>query len=128
MRRLFKSKHLIMIALLSCFMNLSISSFATNPSTGGVKQDSLTNDSVLIAYSDLRKVNAKLIELEYEQEINANLRHIIVNDSVAILSLNNRIRNMANDNKLKVQRIKRQRNVLGGVSIASFILLVISIL
>ena len=109
-------------------MNLSISSFATNLSTGGVKQDSLTNDSVLIAYSDLRKVNAKLIELEYEQEINANLRHIVANDSVAIVSLNNRIRNMANDNKLKVQRIKRQRNVLGGISIASFILLVISIL
>ena len=109
-------------------MNLSTSSFASILSTGGVKQDSITNDSVLIAYSDLRKVNAKLIELEYEKEINVNLRHIVANDSVAIVALNNRIRNMANDNKLKVQRVKRQRNILGGVSVASFILLIISIL
>ena len=117
-----------MIALLSCFMNLSTSSFASILSMGGVKQDSITNDSVLIAYSDLHKVNAKLIELEYEKEINVNLRHIVINDSVAIVSLNNRIRNMANDNKLKVQRVKRQRNILGGVSVASFMLLIISIL
>ena len=51
-----------MIALLSCFMNLSISSFATNLSTGGVKQDSLTNDSVLIAYSDLMLAEVKKTE------------------------------------------------------------------
>lgn len=117
-----------MIVVLSCFMNLSISSFATNSSTGGFKQDSLITDSVLISYNDLRNVNAKLIELEYEKEINANLRYIVTNDSVAIVGLNNRIRNMANDNKLKVQRVKRQRNILGGVSIVSFVLLIISIL
>ena len=59
-----------MIALVSCSINLSASDSDTIPSTGGVKQDSLCRDSISISYCDLRKVNAKLIELEYEKSYN----------------------------------------------------------
>lgn len=52
-----------------------------NPSTGVLVQSS---DSVLIAYDDLRIVNSKLIELEYQKEINYKLNTIIKNDSIVI--------------------------------------------
>ena len=61
-------------------MNSLANDCDTIPSTGG-------QDSVLIAYDDLRKVNGKLIELEYEKEINNNLRNIVHNDSIAIDNL-----------------------------------------
>ena len=115
-----------MIVLLSCSTNLLISSFAANSSTGGLKQDSLANDSVLIAYSDLRKVNAKLIELEYEKEINRNLKTIIYNDSIAIDGLKLRIYNNERDYRRRVENVKRERNIAGGIGIGAIILLIIS--
>lgn len=117
-----------MIALLSYSTNLLASDDATNSSTGGFKQDSLTTDSVLIAYSDLRKVNSKLIELEYEKEINFNLRQVISNDSIAIDALRSEIYNMDVYYKRQTQQIKKQRNVAGGIGISAIILLIISIL
>lgn len=44
----------------------------------------LAKDSVLIAYDDLRKVNAKLIELKYTKEINDSLKSIVTNQDVII--------------------------------------------
>lgn len=117
-----------MIALLSYFMNLSISSFATNLSTGGVKQDSLTHDSILISYDDLRKANSKLIELEYEKSINRHLKVILTNDSIAISGLRDRIYNMDRDCRNTVERYKRQRNIAEGIGIGAIILLIISLL
>ena len=64
-----------MIVLLSCSINSSSKSLTS--STGRIEQDSVT-----IAISDIRKANAKLIELSYEKDINKNLRQIIVHDSV----------------------------------------------
>lgn len=80
MQKLLKFKLLIMIALLSystswCQSNVLLSS------TGGF---TVKSDSVLIAYNDLRKVNAKLVELKYEKEINDSLRSIISNDEIVI--------------------------------------------
>lgn len=49
-----------MIVLLSCSIN-SLSKSSTS-STGRIEQDSVT-----IAISDIRKANAKLIELSYEK-------------------------------------------------------------
>ena len=112
-----------MTVLLSYSMNLSANSLDTIPSTGGVKQD-----SILIAYSDLRKVNAKLIELEYEKEINEHLRTIIDNDSIAIDGLRSRISRLDNDYRRDIQKVKRERNTLFGVSIGSILLLVLSLL
>lgn len=82
-----------MIALLGYSTNL----YASNPtdslnlSTGEIVTP---EDSVLISYNDLRIVNSKLIQLDYEQQINANLRSIIKNDSIIIKDyqvLNDRI-------------------------------------
>ena len=112
-----------MIVLLSCSTNLLISSVAANSSTGGLPEDSLT-----ISYDDLRKVNSKLIELEYEKDINKHLSSIIYNDSIAIHGLRNRIQTIETDCEKRVKNVKRERNVAGGIGIGAIILLIISIL
>ena len=105
-----------MIALLVYSTNL----YASNPtdylnlSTGELV---IPEDSVLISYNDLRIVNSKLIQLDYEQQINANLRTIIKNDSIIIKDyqvLNDRI----NKNRKKAVR---QRNIAIGSGVLFFI-------
>lgn len=105
-----------MIALLSYSTNL----YASNPtnylnlSTGEIV---IPEDSVLISYNDLRIVNSKLIQLDYEQQINANLRTIIKNDSIIIKDyqvLNNRI-------SKKHKKVVRQRNIAIGAGVLFFI-------
>ena len=110
-----------MIVLLSYSTNLLANESDSIPSTGG-------QDSILIAYSDLRKVNAKLIELEYEREINKNLRDIVNNDSIAISTLKSGISRISADADKRVKVAKKQRNVTIGASIVSVVLLIISIL
>lgn len=110
-----------MIALLSYSMNSLANESDTIPSTG-------RQDSVLIAYDDLRKVNGKLIELEYEKEINNNLRNIIYNDSIAIDNLKSGIDRISNETNKKVKKAKRERNIAGGIGIVAIVLLIISIL
>ena len=110
-----------MIALLSYSTNSLANEGDTIPSTG-------RQDSVLIAYDDLRKVNSKLIELEYEKEINKNLRNIITNDSVAINNLRSRIYNMDRDCNRRVKQVKKERNIVGGIGIVAVVLLVIALL
>lgn len=61
-----------MIVLLSCSTSLSSRGQTINSSTGG-----FTDDSVKVAINDLRKANIKLIQLDYEKDINKNLRQII---------------------------------------------------
>lgn len=85
-------------------------------------------DSVLIAYDDLRKVNGKLVELEYEKDINKHLSSIIYNDSIAIHGLRDRIQKMETDCERRVKNVKRERNIAGGVGIVAIVLLIISIL
>lgn len=69
---------MITIVLLSCSTGWCQSNFKYS-STG-----ELANDSVLIAYDDLRKVNTKLIELKYTKEINDSLKSIVKNQDVII--------------------------------------------
>ena len=66
-------------------------------------------DSVLISYKDLRIVNAKLIQLKYEKEINDSLRVIIKNDDKIIKEYNNNIK-ILNTN---INKVIKQRNVIG---------------
>ena len=106
-----------MIVLLSCSIN-SLSKPLTS-STGGVEQDSVT-----IAISDIRKANAKLIELSYEKDINKNLRQIIKNDSV--LAEQARQRYILLDRSCK--QIKKQRNVAYCSVAATIILLILSLI
>lgn len=110
-----------MIALLSYSMNSLASESDTIPSTG-------RQDSVLVAYDDLRKVNSKLIELEYERNINKQLRTVVYNDSIAISNLRSSISRITDDCERNNKRIKKQRNVAEGVGIVAIVLLIISIL
>ena len=106
-----------MIVLLSCSIN-SLSKSLTS-STGRIEQDSVT-----IAISDIRKANAKLIELSYEKDINKNLRQIIVNDSV--LAEQARQRYILLDRSCK--KIKKQRNVAYCSTGVTIVLLILSLL
>lgn len=109
-----------MIALLSCSTNLYSKEFhLSNLSTGG-----LSCDSVKVAINDLRKANAKLVELEYEKDINKNLRQIIVNDS--ILAEQARQQYLLLDRSCK--KVKKERNAaFGGASVA-IVLLILSLI
>lgn len=106
-----------MIVLLSCSIN-SLSKSLTS-STGGIEQDSVT-----IAISDIRKANAKLIELSYEKDINKNLRQIIKNDSV--LAEQARRRYILLDRSCK--QIKKQRNIACCSAGATIMLLILSLI
>lgn len=103
-----------MIVLLGCSINLLANNTNVDSlhlSTGDVVQP---NDSVLVSYDDLRLANSKLIELEYEKQINNNLRSVIYNDSIVIRDyqiLNERI------NK-DCKKVIRQRNIaIGGATV-----------
>lgn len=108
-----------MIVLLNCSTSWSKSKQDTIPSTGELT----ANDSVMISYDDLRKANAKLIELKYEQEINDSLRSIISNDNSIIwyYSSTNKI---LEDN---IKKVKKQRNIVSGCGIGIVILLITSL-
>ena len=108
-----------MIVLLSCSTSLSSRGQTTNSSTGG-----FTDDSVKVAINDLRKANIKLIQLDYEKDINKNLRQIIANDSV--LAEQARQRYLVLDRSCK--KIKKQRNIGVGVAIGSILLLIVSLI
>ena len=106
-----------MIVLLSCSINSSSKSLTS--STGRIEQDSVT-----IAISDIRKANAKLIELSYEKDINKNLRQIIRNDSV--LAEQARQRYILLDRSCK--KVTKQRNVAYCGVGATIILLILSLI
>lgn len=102
-------------------MNSLANNCDTIPSTG-------RQDSILIAYNDLRKVNAKLIELEYEKDINKHLRTIVSNDSIAINTLRRNIDSINIDANNRINKANKVRNIACGVSVVSVILLVLSLL
>lgn len=112
-----------MIVLLGYSINLSANNTDIDdlhPSTGEVVQP---KDSVLISYDDLRLANSKLIELEYEKQINNNLRSIIFNDSIIIRDykvLNERI------NK-DCKKAIRQRNIAIGSAAILFITTILTL-
>ncbi|WP_291630192.1 hypothetical protein [Clostridium sp.] len=94
-----------MIALLSystswCQNNVSLSS--TGEQCG-------KSDSVFISYDDIRVVNAKLIQLKYEKEINDSLRVIIKNDDKIIKEYNNNIKSL----NTNINKVIKQRNIIG---------------
>ena len=108
----------MMTVLLAC-STISSSRNYSSSSTGG-----LGNDSVKVAISDIRKANVKLVQLKYEQEINASLKEIIHNDSIIICNKNV-------DNKTltdQVKKLKKQRNITCcGVGV-TIVLLILSLL
>ena len=97
-----------MIVLLSCSTSWCQNDNATIPSTGEL---SATPDSILISFDDLRKANAKMVELKYEKEINDSLRSIIKNDDIIMREYSRNVDAF----KKQVKQVKRQRNLaIGG--------------
>ena len=110
MQKLLRSVLLITIVLLSCSISWCQNDNATIPSTGEL---TATPDSVLIAFDDLRKANAKMVELKYEKEINDSLRSIIKNDDIIMRKYSSNVDAL----KKQITQVKKQRNlaVRGGL-------------
>lgn len=106
-----------MIVLLGCSINLSANNTLNDSIHSSTGERENQTDSVLIAYDDLRIANSKLIELQYEQDINDNLRNIIANDSILIKDY--KVLNEKLDKSYK--KAIRQRNIGIGASILFFI-------
>jgi hypothetical protein len=83
-----------------------------------------TPDSVLIAFDDLRKANAKMVELKYEKEINDSLRSIIKNDDLIMREYSRNVDAL----KKQVKQVKRQRNLaVGGGILATLSMALLAI-
>ena len=110
-----------MIVLLSCSTSWCQNDNATISSTGEL---TATPDSVLIAFDDLRKVNAKMVELKYEKEINDSLRSIIKNDDIIMREYSRNVDAL----KKQVKQTKRQRNLtIGGGVLATLSMALLAI-
>ena len=108
MQKLLRSVLLITIVLLSCSTSWCQNDNATISSTGEL---TTSPDSILIAFNDLRKANAKMVELKYEKEINDSLRSIIKNDDIIMRKYSSNVDAL----KKQVKQVKRQRNLaIGG--------------
>lgn len=102
-----------MIVLLSCSTSWCQNDNATISSTGEL---TASPDSILIAFDDLRKANAKMVELKYEKEINDSLRSIIKNDDIIMRKYSSNVDAL----KKQVKQVKRQRNLaIGGGVLAT---------
>ena len=99
-----------MIVLLSYSISWCQNDNATISSTGEL---TASPDSVLIAFDDLRKANAKMVELKYEKEINDSLRSIIKNDDAIMREYRSNVDAL----KKQITQAKKQRNlaVRGGL-------------
>lgn len=74
-------------------------------------------DSIKVSIDDIRKVNSKLIQLDYEKQINNNLRQVIVNDSI--------IAEQTRQECLLLRRTSRKIKVQRDASIGAAIVLLI---
>ena len=102
-----------MIVLLSYSTSWCQNNNTTPSSTGGLTAKS---DSVLISYDDLRKTNAKMVELKYEKEINDSLRSIIKNDDAIMREYSRNVD--ALKKQIKQENRKYKVTVLGGLLIS----------
>ena len=110
-----------MIVLLSCSTSWCQNDNATISSTGEL---TATPDSVLIAFDDLRKANAKMVELKYQKEINDSLRSIIKNDDIIMREYSRNVDAL----KKQVKQVKRQRNLaIGGGVLATLSMVLLAI-
>lgn len=96
-----------MIALLSCSTSWCQNDNATISSTGEL---TASPDSILIAFDDLRKANAKMVELKYQKEINDSLRSIIKNDDIIMREYSRNVDAL----KKQITQAKKQRNLAVG--------------
>lgn len=110
-----------MIVLLSCSISWCQNDNDTISSTGELTANP---DSVLIAFDDLRKANAKMVELKYEKEINDSLRSIIKNDDAIMREYRSNVDAL----KKQITQVKKQRNLaVGGGLLATISLALLAI-
>lgn len=81
------------------------------------------NDSLKISYDDLRIVNSKLVELDYEKQTNVKLKQVIENDK-KIIATSDSI-NMYNNRR--IVQLTRKNNIKNGALVTTVILLIISL-
>lgn len=113
-----------MIVLLGYSINLSANNIDVDSLHLSTGERVNLKDSVLISYDDLRLVNSKLIELDYEKQINNNLRSVIHNDSIVIRDyqvINERI------NKDCKKAVRKKNIAIGGAAFL-FITTIITLL
>ena len=109
------------IVLLSCSTSWCQNDNTTISSTGEL---TASHDSVLIAFDDLRKANAKMVELKYEKEINDSLRSIIKNNDAIMREYSRNVDAL----KKQVKQAKKQRNLaVGGGLLATISLALLAI-
>ena len=109
------------IVLLSCSTSWCQNDNDKIPSTGVL---TTTPDSVLIAFDDLRKANAKMVELKYQKEINDSLRSIIKNDDIIMREYSRNVDAL----KKQIKQAKRQRNIaVGGGLLATLSMALLAI-
>ena len=110
-----------MTVLLSCSTSWCQNDNATISSMGEL---TASPDSVLIAFDDLRKANAKMVELKYEKEINDSLRSIIKNDDAIMREYRSNVDAL----KKQITQAKKQRNLaVGGGLLATISLALLAI-
>ena len=110
-----------MIVLLNYSTSWCQNNNATISSTGEL---TASPDSVLISFNDLRKANAKIVELKYEKEINDSLRSIIKNDDIIMREYSSNVDAL----KKQIIQAKKQRNLaVGGGLLATISLALLAI-
>ena len=110
-----------MIVLLSYSTSWCQKNNTTISSTGEL---TASPDSVLIAFDDLRKANAKMVELKYEKEINDSLCSIIKNDDIIMREYSSNVDAL----KKQITQAKKQRNLaVGGGLLATISLALLAI-
>lgn len=106
-----------MIVLLSC--STSLSSKANNQTSFTGRQD-----SIYVSIDDIRKANSKLIQLQYEKDINNSLREYIRNDSIII----KQTREECSLLRGKSSRLTKERNAAATSSLVLLLLLIMKLL
>lgn len=107
-----------MTALFVSSTSLSKSDGSSILPTGGL---GCVNDSVLVAYDDLRLANAKMVELKYEKAKNEKLLHIIENDSIAL----SRYATITEKYKKDCKKHIQVRNITFGIAVATTLMSII---
>ena len=124
MRKSLKYIILITIALL----NYSTSWCQTNRTPTLSLTGELQSDTICIPIELLKVANAKMVELDYEKQINQNLREVVYNDSIVIADLRNTIEHNEVVYNNTLTKVELQRNIAIGTSAILLVLFIISLL
>ena len=88
----------------------------------------VSENYALVSCDALRIANAKMVELDFEKEINKNLKEIVYNDSIIISSLKINIEVVEEECKKEVKSVKKKLHIAEGCSGALVILLVLAVI